>query len=514
MDVRSASSHPARTIVVGAGVGGLAAAIDLASHGCAVTVIESAEGPGGKIRCLEVGERRVDAGPTVLTMRWVFDELFARAGRSFDDHVTLDRAAVLARHVWCDGSFLDLFANHERTVESVATFAGGDEADRYRAFMRYARRIYEAVEEPFLRSQRPNLARLLRHVGARGFAPLVHIDPTRSMWRALCSFFRDPRLRQLFARYATYCGSSPFSAPATLHLIAHVESQGVYRVRGGMVALSSALAEVARALGVDFVFRTRVGSVRLTNGRASAVETTAGERIEADAIVLGADVSGVAAGLFGADAAASVRAPEEGMRSLSAMTWAAVARTGGVQCAHHNVFFSPDCATEFRELFAAERVPDAPTVYVCAQDRGDEAGELGEERLLLIVNAPATGDDPSRWSQEEVERCERAAFATLSSCGLKLSPRAMVHTTPIDFERLYPETGGALYGRRTSGVFSTLSRPSSQTSVPRLYLAGGTVHPGPGVPMAALSGMRAAESVLSDLASTHRLLPAATAGST
>jgi 1-hydroxycarotenoid 3,4-desaturase len=134
--------------------------------------------------------------------------------------------------------------------------------------------------------------------------------------------------------------------------------------------------------------------------------------------------------------------------------------------------------------------------------------------LLVIVNAPATGDDPSAWTDEERERCERNLRASLRRCGLELSSRQSVQTTPAEFHRLFPATGGALYGPMASGPLSALSRQGSRTRIARLYVAGGSVHPGPGVPMAALSGRLAAESVKQDLASTARSRPVATSGST
>ena len=182
---------------------------------------------------------------------------------------------------------------------------------------------------------------------------------------------------------------------------------------------------------------------------------------------------------------------------------------------HHNVFFSDDYPAEFEALFGRRELAADPTVYVCAQDRA--ADEMrppeGDERLFVIVNAPATADT-APVTNEEVERCERAMFSRLSKAGLRITPRAMVVATPTSFERLAPSTGGAIYGEASHGPFSALSRPGSKTKIPGLYLAGGSVHPGPGVPMAALSGRTAARAVLSDLASTRRSRPVVTVGST
>ena len=223
---------PQRVIIVGAGMGGLAAAVELAAQGFETLVLERALTPGGKMRELDVGGARIDAGPTVFTMRWVFDELFDAAGADFGARVGLQRVERLARHGWPGGSRLDLFAEIDRNVEAIGDFAGAREAAGYRAFARRARRrSTKSLRDPFIRASRPSLPALMRRVG-RSARP--HRDLVRSprCGARSASHFQDPRLRQLFGRYATYCGSSPFQAPATLMLVAHVEREGVWSRRG------------------------------------------------------------------------------------------------------------------------------------------------------------------------------------------------------------------------------------------------------------------------------------------
>jgi 1-hydroxycarotenoid 3,4-desaturase len=233
----SGRAHP-RAVVIGGGVGGLACAIDLARRGVAVTVLERAATIGGKMRQIGVAGQSIDAGPTVLTMRWVFEGLFADAGSRLHERVTLRPLHTLARHAWQDGSRLDLFADVERSAAAIAEFAGAAEARGYREFCRHTAAIYEQVSRPFIGSARPTLPGLVASLGLRGMRNIFTIDFHRSMWKALGDWFKDPRLRQLFARYATYYGSDPFTAPATLNLIAHVEQQGVWVVEGGMFALA------------------------------------------------------------------------------------------------------------------------------------------------------------------------------------------------------------------------------------------------------------------------------------
>ncbi len=220
-----------RVVVIGAGIGGLAAAIELSACGLPVLVLERAEAVGGKMRQVVADGVGIDAGPTVLTLRGVFEALFARAGTTLEAALTLRPAERLARHAWRDGSRLDLFADIGRSADAVGVFAGRAAAQGYREFCARSARIFATLEPSFIAASRPSLPGLVARAGPRA---LAGISPFSTLWQALGAHFEDPRLRQLFGRYATYCGSSPFSAPATLMLVAHVEQSGVWMVEGGM----------------------------------------------------------------------------------------------------------------------------------------------------------------------------------------------------------------------------------------------------------------------------------------
>ncbi len=504
--------------IVGAGVAGLVAALELATRGIAVTVLERAATAGGKLREIEVGGRRLDAGPTVFTMRPVFDEIFAAAGASLADYLTLQPVEILARHAWSGSERLDLYADPARSAAAIGVFAGPAEARRFLEFSERARRTYETLEQSFMRAPAPTPLTLVRAAGLHGLRDLSRISPFATLWRALGEHFHDPRLRQLFGRYATYCGASPFLAPATLMLIAHVERDGVWLIEGGMHKLATALADLAAKRGATFRYGATATEIVATGGKVTGVRLAGGEHIEATAVVVNADVAAVAGGLLGAAAAPAVAATPRSARSLSALTWNVLAPTAGFPLLRHNVFFSGDYAAEFDDLFKRSRLPQAPTVYVCAQDRDAQGNRIdaaagAAERLLCLVNAPPTGDSHP-FDSSEIAQCEERMFSLLTRCGLRVIRQCgdSAITSPAEFNRLFPATGGALYGQVSHGWMSSFSRPGARSRLPGLYLAGGSTHPGPGLPMAALSGRFAAAAVLADLASDSLSRAAATPG--
>jgi 1-hydroxycarotenoid 3,4-desaturase len=490
-----------RVVVIGGGVGGLTSAALLATHGYDVTLVEAAAVPGGKLRAVVVDGVPVDGGPTVFTMRDVFDALFAECGSALEDHLTLRPATTLARHAWGE-SRLDLFADAGRSEAAIGDFAGAAEARGYRAFRAEARRLFDALDQPYMRSGKTDPITLGWRMGLRGVPDYLRPRAFSSLWRALGGYFLDPRLRQLFARYATYSGSSPFACPATLMLIAHAEASGVWFVEGGMHRLALALEALGRGVGVRFRYGAPVAEVLVERGRVAGVMLADGERIAAASVVCNADPAAIAAGALGAAARRAVRPMPPRRRSLSALVWTARAKTSGFPLAHHNVFFSDDYPAEFAALAAGRQVA-APTVYVCAQDRRDDlADPTGAERLQILVNAPATGDG-APLSPAETETCRQHMLNSLSRAGLSVDPTGTaVLTTPSDFDRMFPSTGGALYGPVSHGWAASFRRQGSRTAIPGLYCAGGSTHPGAGVPMAALSGRLAAACLLRDRAST------------
>lgn len=501
-------------IVIGAGIAGLVSAAQLAQKGYKVTVLETAANPGGKIRQIHVNGSAIDSGPTVFTMRWVFDQVYESLGTTLENQLQIEQLSTIARHVWRDGSHIDLFADPQRSLQAIKDFSGPAEAVRYEQFCAKVSDLYDTLEGPFIREATPTLLGAAGKLGIHGLKVLSSIGAMQNLWSGLGRQFTDPRLRQLFARYATYCGSSPWEAPATLMLIAHVEMSGVWSVQGGMFALARNMEHLARDRGANFLYGAHCNRILIEDDAVRGVVLTDGQTLACKHVVYNGDVAALRTGLLGiaSESAIGSACPP---RSLSALTWSINGLTHGFDLDRHNVFFDSNYQSEFDDIFKKKRLPQTPTVYVCAQDRGVAHRPERSERLLCLVNAPAVGDTATL-TDEAIQQCEQASFSLLGACGLHVehNPSNTVLTTPTQFHRLFPATGGALYGQATHGWMSAFARSGSHSKVKGLFLAGGSVHPGPGVPMAALSGRLAVEALVASHSSTNRSRQAPTFGGT
>jgi 1-hydroxycarotenoid 3,4-desaturase len=288
-------------------------------------------------------------------------------------------------------------ADRQESAARIAEFSNPKSAQEYLDFCAECAQIHQALRDSFMVQPLQGSGRFmwrllqdqqrLQHLLSMWRAP-----PWQNLWSALGQRFTDPRLRQLFARYATYVGSSPLAAPATLMLIAHVEQEGVWLIQGGMQQLAIAMGRVAERCGATTHYQTPVKKIIVERGQIRGLETMAGDTLQCDAVIFNGDAQALATGLLGEDARMGARAITRAERGLSAITWCRYARTQGVDLAYHNVFFANNYPKEFTDIFEKRDVTDTPTVYLCAQDRGLGTAPDGAERMLLLVNAPADGD--------------------------------------------------------------------------------------------------------------------------
>lgn len=479
------SAHPRSAVVVGAGLGGLAVALRLAARGWRVTVCEQSATPGGKMNRWTADGFRFDTGPSLITMPWIFEELFAAAGERLPDHLDLLRVEPLARYVFADGVRLTQTGNLPEWLAQVRALEGGD-ASGFLRYLALGARLFEVSRHTFFR-QSPFER---RPPGPAAWRALRHL-PLRHAWGAYhattAHFFRSAHLRQLFDRYITYVGSSPYRTPATLAVVPYLETAcGGWHIRGGLYRLVEVLGELLRARGVEVRTRTRVTRIRTAAGRATGVELADGGGIEADTVVFNGDAARLP-DLLGR----TEEPPPARRRSLSGLIFLFALRRTHPDLPHHSVYFSPDYAEEFRDLFDRRRFPDQPTVYVNIPSRSDRTMTPGEgEVVFVMANAPANAAE-ARWETTEVDAAWERIRRRLLLGGLpdfSGEIRASSVWTPQRLAETYDQPGGAIYGDASHGWRGAFLRPPNRhRRVRRLYLVGGSTHPGGGTPTVLLS---------------------------
>ncbi len=486
-------------LVVGAGIGGLCAAVRLAAAGLRVHVLEATEQPGGKAGSVVIEGVRVDTGPSVLTLIQVFDELFRRAGTRMRDELTLLAPDPAFRYVYPDGVTLDIHHRPEQTLASVERTLGVEARGELEAFLRYAARIWNAAAPAFVFGPAPTMATVVRQ-GWRAMGILASIDPLRSMRSAVYRRVRSPHLRTLLARYATYNGSDFRRAPATLNCIAHVElALGGYGVQGGIYALVEALVRVAQRLGVVISCSSQVERISVAHRRVKGVELSDGERIDCERVIANADARYVANRLLpaGLRHGIALRGPAS-MSGYNAV-FRSRRRAGQHRRVAHTVVFPRAYEQEFADIFDRSRPPLEPTVYLCAQEVCHQVGAWPEhEPVFAMANAPPVDEAQPAEPPDFFGFAERVR-QTVGRSGLLEDDDCKVwERTPLDLARLYPCSRGSIYGMASNSRDAAFRRPpNALPRVPGLYLASGSAHPGGGVPLAAISGRVAAEAALS-----------------
>jgi len=494
----------ARVIVIGAGMGGLAAAIRLAVQGHRVTIFEQGLGPGGKLNRWIADGWTFDTGPSLLTMPWVLEELFAAAGQNLRDALTLDRVDPICRYEFADGSHLEVTADTARMAANIEALSPADVPGFFR-FLAHVANLYAVAGAPFL--THPMDASLL-HLGKAEVFPygfrardLAKFASPRTVHGTVATFFKDARLRQVFDRYATYNGSSPYHAPAAFCIIPFVEfATGAWHPRGGMYRVAEVLADLARSVGVTIHYHTPVARIAVTNGRAIGIDLVDGTRVSADTVISNVDVlttydhllSGEQPGVL--ERRAALRRLEP---SYSGFMLLLGTRRAYPQLRHHTIFFSNDYQAEFHDLVHDRVPPGDPTIYVCRPTATDlTAAPPGCDNLFVMVNVPYL-DERTNW-ESLAPRYRDHVLTTLARRGLDVRDDIAVEDlwTPERLRTAYGAQAGAIYGFASNNRRAAFLRPPNRD--PRfsgLYFAGGSTHPGGGVPLALLSGRIVAEMI-------------------
>jgi len=495
-----------RIVVVGAGVGGLAAAARLAAGGHSVTVLEQAETAGGKCGLVEVDGHRFDSGPSLLTMPWVFEDLFAATGAPLADELDLVRVEPVTRYRFADGSGFDLGADLPPTLAELERWSPGAGAE-WAAFVGACARMWPASER-FLTAPPPWPPRRPRPGEPAPYPlDLLRVKPWRTLRTLARVHLRDPRLRLVAERFATYAGADPRRAPAALAAAGYVEHAfGAWHVRGGLHRLVEALVRRVEALGAELRLGQPGRRISCEPGgdgrrqRVRAVETET-ETLACDAVVANVDARAVYGGLLESP---DPPAPPEATRtlraepSLSGFALMLGLRGRTPDLLHHTILFPADYDAEFDDVFARRRPVRDPTLYLSVSSRTDPSqAPAGGENMFVLANAPTHGRGLD-WDAA-ADAYEKRLLELLSERGFDVRERIAVRArrTPADLERETGAPGGSIYGPAPHGrLRGALTRPANVSQAARgLYLVGGTVHPGGGLPLVVLAGKLAAEAI-------------------
>jgi len=484
-----------RVLVIGGGLGSLAASIRLAKLGFNVSLFEKNPKLGGKMNEHQQEGFQWDTGPSLLTMTFILDELFEFAGENRSDYLNFSSLEPLCRYFFADHTQLDASSNLTRMQSALKNFSS-DEPKAYLDFIQYSRKIFETAAEIFLFGPIHEIKKLIRPANLSLLTHIHRIDPFRKVNQAVKSFFNDPRLVQLFNRYATYNGSDPFQAPATLNIIPYVENElGGFYIQGGMYRLVEALEKVAKKLGVELYTSTRVEKIKQLNGKITGL-MIAGEFIPADYVVCGADVVESFNTLL--DNHSDQRQKLNDLEpSLSGMIFLWGVNRTFPELAHHNIIFSRDYELEFSQIFKEFRAPDDPTIYIAISSKSDPIhAPAGCENWFVLLNMPylQQGQD---WEKEK-ERMKEIVLRKLQEFNLDISGNIVTEKaiTPADFYELYASNRGSIYGLSSNSRLTAFRRPANRSRlIHGLYFAGGSTHPGGGIPLVLLSGKISAELI-------------------
>jgi phytoene desaturase len=491
--------------VVGGGLGGLASACTLAARGYAVTLFERNPWLGGKAAVLERDGYRFDMGPTILTVPSVLHRIFGEADRRLENYLELVRLDPQWRCFFEDGTTLDLRENLDRMCQQLSGYAP-DSVEGYRSFLQHSEKLHGISERFFFHKPIGGLRDMFdasNTFRASTLRDVLSMRMGRSVASMVRSYVPDRRVAQMIDHFTQYVGSAPDQSPAVLCGIASMQiKEGVWYPMGGTGAVPNALRRLATELGVELRTGVSVNRIRLQGSKAVGVETGSGEFIPLDAVVSNCDsvlthrelVRGVPQNRF-----AKRRKYEPACSGV--VLYLGLSRAYS-HLLHHNFVFSRDPHEEFDCIYRrGEPAPD-PTCYVCAPARTEPAvARRGGEALYVLVHTPhlRPGHDWRKllpgYRATIIEKLKRVA-------GLGDIEQRIVSEdalTPQDINDRYHVLNGAIYGLASHGKFLGAFKPGNRSpDVQGLYLAGGSAHPGPGMPMALMSGWIAADALDQD----------------
>ncbi|MCH8557563.1 MAG: phytoene desaturase [Balneolia bacterium] len=479
--------------IIGAGIGGLTAAARLASEGHSVTVWERNAKAGGKMNEVVKNGYRFDTGPSLFTMPFVLEELFESCGRNYTDYLTLEPVDPLCRYNWQDGTTFDCSTDLQKTLGQISEFAPGD-AEAYVRFLGYSADLYEKTAETFIMNPLQTVMDL-RNLKK---SDIFKIDAFPTVSTRVDKFFESPHLRQVFKRFATYNGSSPYLAPATINVIAYVElCLGGYYVKGGLYSISRALEKLCTELGVDIQYNVDIKTILTEDKKAVGVAFNSGETARADVIFSNSDATFTYTDLIEKGVLKKKQVNKISAIEPSCSGFVMMLGTDKKfdKLKHHNIFFSRDYEKEFSEIFHRKMLPEDPTIYVANTSATDtNHAPNGGSNLFILINAPYLTEKLG-WDEARCKEYGDLIIHKLENFGLdglSESIKVREHISPQDFYDTYRSNRGSIYGTSSNQQLSAFMRPRNKSPyIDNLYLVGGSTHPGGGIPLVMMSARHA-----------------------
>ncbi|SEN45457.1 phytoene desaturase [Amphibacillus marinus] len=483
-----------KVIVVGGGLGGLTTAIKLAYDGFAVTLFEKEQTLGGKLQTIEKNGYQFDLGPSTITMRHVFESIFTTCNRNPADYLSFYPIKTGTRNFFHDGTIVDFNTDSEAVAEQIACYSEHD-ARNYQGFLAEAGRLYQIAERSFFNQLLYSTKAKLSPSLIRDF---MTIHPFQNLDRHLKRYFKHPNTLNLFRRYATYVGSSPFQAPAIYGMIAHLEGeQGIWGIKGGTYQLIRALERLAKELGVDIQTGIPVTSIIIKQRKVTGVVTAQGER-SANCVVINADPLFIYQHMLTEHPIHRKLAKKE--PSLSGFSMLIGSNKCNQQLRHHNVFFPKYYNQEFSAIFSDRRMPDQPTLYICQSSYSEpERAPIGGSNLFLLVNAPALSER-FKWNEQTINYLKQQLSYQLAHFGIEdIFTNCSYHyaMTPKTLQQRTTAYKGAIYGLSSNSFRQAFFRLANKDPYyEHLFFVGGSTHPGGGTPMVVSSGILVAKEIM------------------
>ena len=451
--------------------------------------------PGGKANeLIENSGYRFDIGPTLITMPFIINEVFEGQSKF---GVELKKLDNICKYHWEDGSSINTHHEFDRLKKEIEKIDKKD-AEKIDDYFKYSRKIYDLSADIFLLNPFGEINRFMKWDVLKRIPKVQTLDPFRKYYQGVKRFFKHPKINQLFNRYATYNGSSPYLSPATLNIIPWVEfGLGSYYIKGGIYKLSEQMYKYAESLGVKFHFNSGVDEIIVKNKEAKGLVIN-GEEKPFDYIVANSDVNYTFQNLIKGDFKEKKKYSKLEASSSGFIILLGVNKKHEL-LSQHNVLFSSDYEKEFIEIFEEGKFPNDPTIYISISSKSDEGhAPKNAENWFILVNTPYQNDID--WTNDK-DKYKRIVFDKLKRNGFDIESNIEFEKiiTPDDLFDLYKSNKGSIYGFSSNSSMSAFLRPSNRNrSIKNLFFAGGSSHPGGGVPLVILSGKHCTNLILED----------------